>query len=447
MFVTSLKFKELLDRFYNQSTFDFMILFVSSFDYADNHIIRWVVDNAKRIDKITGERICFFYFTEERYNNNEPWASPISKWVEKELPLFSIGAKATEETATDICHFFKIERTMLPAFILIGKDVWAEPQLLPISGYEDFEAFLTPLNILHAYIEDYNEIYHTLKEDVDMDEEKIHHKRIERNIWELTTRVFELKAELLAIELKEENDEEIRRFKQGEIFRYREERERLEDKLYQERNLPAVKDRWQSIKRRTASRINDALHCWEGYDIIEAIDSGFYTEAIICIWKHATQRGRWPSAIYENIRKSVLEKNFDIFISCKSEDYNKARKLQSFLKDHNYNPFLADTSILELGNVHQTALIGEVLDICQTMIVLTTNVEYLNTPYVYAEWTAFVNDMNTGRKANAKLFNIIAPSIDIKKLPMWLRDKQCFTIEGYEDEILPFLSRKKFFSL
>lgn len=109
------------------------------------------------------------------------------------------------------------------------------------------------------------------------------------------------------------------------------------------------------------------------------------------------------------------------------------------MKDHNYNPFLADTSIRELGNVHQTALIGEVIDVCQTMIVFTTKEEYLTTPYVYAEWTAFINDMNMGRKPKGKLFNIIGPSINIKALPTWLRDKQCFTTEGYEGEILNFL--------
>lgn len=443
MLVTSLGIEELLDRFRHQSTFDFMILFVSSFDYADNHIIRWVVDNAKRIDKITGERICFFYFTEEQSNMrgmfDEQRTSPISKWVEGGFPLFSIGARATEGTATDICRTFRIERTMLPAFILIEKDSRVNPQLYPVSRYEDFEAFLTPLNILHSYIEDYKEIYHALEGDID--EENLCHKKIERRIWELSTEILELKTELLKIELQQEDDEEIRRFKEREISRHHAERERMEDKLYQTRNLPApeIKYNWERIRRKTIGRLNEALHCWEGDDIIEAVDSGFYTEAILSIWNHATQRGDWPSVIYENIRRSVLEKRYNIFISCKSEDYDKARKLQTFLKNNGHHPFLADTSIREMGNVHQTALIGEVLNVCQTMIVLTTNVEYLNTPYVYAEWTAFINDMNTGKKKRARLFNVIDPDIDIKSLPQWLRDKQCFTTENYLEEILYFL--------
>ena len=59
MFVTPLNFEQVLGRFYNQSKYDLMLLIVSSFDGNDRAILKEIVDNAKKIDRIPGDRICF----------------------------------------------------------------------------------------------------------------------------------------------------------------------------------------------------------------------------------------------------------------------------------------------------------------------------------------------------------------------------------------------------
>jgi hypothetical protein len=74
------------------------------------------------------------------------------------------------------------------------------------------------------------------------------------------------------------------------------------------------------------------------------------------------------------------------------------------------------------------------------MIVFATNLDYIETPYVSAEWHTFVNDINTGHKPNAKIVTILSPDIDVHYLPAWLRDKQCFTTENYKDSLLHFLN-------
>lgn len=85
MHVTSLNFKEILTRFYNQENYDFLLLFVSSFDGSDREILRKIVDNANRIDRITGSQICFFYFIEGRYD----WMNErLTKWI-KEIPSYA----------------------------------------------------------------------------------------------------------------------------------------------------------------------------------------------------------------------------------------------------------------------------------------------------------------------------------------------------------------------
>ena len=154
MFVTPLNFNQVLERFYHQDKYELLLLFVSSFDGNDITIIREIVNNAKRIDRITGNRICFFYFVKETYDcMNEK----LVRWV-KDLPdwesLYGEGVSVTMETADDICGHFGVLRSNLPAFILINKYRQEEPQILSIHEYHDFESFLTPLNILHSYIED-----------------------------------------------------------------------------------------------------------------------------------------------------------------------------------------------------------------------------------------------------------------------------------------------------
>ena len=68
MFVTPLRFDQVLERFYCQYEYDLMLLFVSSFDGNDRSILRTIVDNAKRIDRITGDKMCFFYFIKDSYD-------------------------------------------------------------------------------------------------------------------------------------------------------------------------------------------------------------------------------------------------------------------------------------------------------------------------------------------------------------------------------------------
>ena len=154
MFVTPLNFKEVLDRFYHQRKYELMLLFVSSFDGNDRIILNEIVNNARRIDRIIGKGICFFYFIQAIPRDmNESlvrWVRNISDW----RPLYGEGISVTMDTADDICQHFGILRSYLPAFILVGKDRRSEYQLFSIHEYQDFERFLTPLNILHSFIED-----------------------------------------------------------------------------------------------------------------------------------------------------------------------------------------------------------------------------------------------------------------------------------------------------
>ena len=51
--------------------------------------------------------------------------------------------------------------------------------------------------------------------------------------------------------------------------------------------------------------------------------------------------------IIERLNKRVEEEGFDVFISCKSQDYKKAYEVYNYLYDNGHKPFLADPVLRE----------------------------------------------------------------------------------------------------
>ncbi|WP_254029202.1 hypothetical protein [Bacteroides ovatus] len=85
-----------------------MFLFVSSFDYNDKNIVKEIVDNARRIDRLTGTEICFFYFVEERneIETTNTATDDLMYWimnVKDRGPMYGAGINVTIETADNIC--------------------------------------------------------------------------------------------------------------------------------------------------------------------------------------------------------------------------------------------------------------------------------------------------------------------------------------------------------
>ena len=435
MFVTTLKFSEVLERFYEENKYDFLLLFVSSFDGKDKEILKQIVDNAKRIDKITGERICFFYFIQDSFDSMNQkltrWVRNLSNWQ----PLYGEGVSVTMETSDDICGHFGILRSYLPAFILVPKDRREEPQIISVKDYQDLESLLSPLNTLNSYLFDRYRIIsdYECKKQNTITQETIEKRRKQRISWSGTIQYLERKKARAGMDCTR-FDSEIQKLQKN-----------LEDypELHAEDVEGSVEypvQRLLEIKDLAINRLDITLNSHEGGWLVEQVENASgYSNAVLKIWNLVRTRGVRISRIVEYIRNEIYERGFDVFISCKSQDYAQARGVYEYLKTNGFKPFLADHTLKEIGVDQYTAVIGEVINVCKNMVVFTTNVDYLDTPYVHAEWHAFINDMNTGHKPNARLVNVLSPDIDIHKLPGWLRDKQCFTTENYRDDLLLYL--------
>lgn len=140
----------------------------------------------------------------------------------------------------------------------------------------------------------------------------------------------------------------------------------------------------------------------------------------------------------QELKSKIETHDFDIFISCKSEDYVSANELFIFLEENDFKPFLADPYMREFGHDLYDDAIREVIGICDTMIVYATDAAYLSAPKVHEEWSIFSSEITTGRK-NGKLLTVVSPSIRPDDLPIGLHHLECFTTDKYKDSLIPYV--------
>lgn len=135
-----------------------------------------------------------------------------------------------------------------------------------------------------------------------------------------------------------------------------------------------------------------------------------------------------------------MKMNYDIFISCKSEDYPVARKVYQYLRDQKYSVFLADTELRKKGNAEYGKIIDEALDYATHMIIIASKSEFIRSPYVQSEWRTFIEEKRTGRKTG-NIITII-DGFQINSLPISLRQFESFDFNSYT-EICAYLPLEK----
>lgn len=316
MFITPLKFEEVLNRFYHQRKYELMLLFVSSFDGNDRIILKEIVDNAKRIDRIIGKGICFFYFIQDNNSQSdmnkslERWVRNISDW----RPLYGEGIRATMETADDICRHFGILRSYLPAFILVGKDRIPRYQLLTIHEYQDFERFLTPLNILHSYIEDKDSL-------ISQNEHQSGYLPISQN---------------------------------PDSFPSKDQEEADDFSL-------SLLDNLETIQQKAIKKLDMALGPSDGKRIIQLLNTpNGYSEAVWSIMQLINQRPIIDSTFSQGKITDKTETDYKIFISYKRIDKDKVFKIKDIIEDSTMQKCWIDLDGIESDAQFATVIINAI---------------------------------------------------------------------------------------
>ena len=130
--------------------------------------------------------------------------------------------------------------------------------------------------------------------------------------------------------------------------------------------------------------------------------------------------------------------DYDVFISCKSDDYKYAEELYDFLRANHIHAFLASKELRNLGESAYRKAISKALQAATHCIVLASRPEYVESKWVEYEWDVFLNAMLSGYKKDGQLMTIIK-GFDVHELPIDFCKYESFTIDNYKSRILTYV--------
>ncbi len=136
----------------------------------------------------------------------------------------------------------------------------------------------------------------------------------------------------------------------------------------------------------------------------------------------------------QNITANSYNGIYDVFISCKSEDYPYGRMVYDYLTQKGVKVFLADTELRKQGIANYGNVIDSALDSSKHLIVVTTSSNYTKlkfSPYVYYEWHTFSEEVRSGRKTG-NIMTVVRDKSIVKSLPIAIRNVQSFSFEEYQ---------------
>lgn len=136
---------------------------------------------------------------------------------------------------------------------------------------------------------------------------------------------------------------------------------------------------------------------------------------------------------------------YDVFISCKSEDYEDAAKIHEYLNRNGVKAFLASQDLRSIGESEYRDAITEVIRQAYHMIVFASRPEYVDTTWVKYEWDLFMiaslNHLKRGQLLT------VLKGIRPKDINLALLRYQSFDFNSYEAELLDYVqtpqSRKR----
>ena len=136
---------------------------------------------------------------------------------------------------------------------------------------------------------------------------------------------------------------------------------------------------------------------------------------------------------------------YDIFLSCKSEDYELAEEVYFFLRNNGFRTFLSSKELRRMAIADYMEAISSALDSASHLIVLANKKEYVTSTWVKYEWSTFLNEILSNRK-NGQIMTLLS-GLAVKDLPIQLRKFESFSLQNYKQSILPYLGKPYSFAI
>ena len=460
-------------------------------DSKDQEIYQYLYNNRKRIDRATGDDIYFIYPVESSLIDGtknqvllrDEEAFPFNHLHKEDRHILSDGI--LDAIYEECPKLFNFDHHKLPGLILIRKTGDYFPQLVPIKSVKDIDLYIDAFGIVTSYKRDhstYLEKINSSKDNVkEVFEEKLdilNHDMSERfsqlevsretlleNITSLLRnnnvdkadiehfhRTQNTKKALSILRHKYANLQQSTELNDlARAIRQLQQRDTLQEEIdeLQSRIKTAVSEKdiaeWKqklsdafSLSAYKLSRILLSTEAAERVLSMSVFPCRDLQKAYFNIIQDINQRSLEIKNRLNDISEKLDSIGYDIFISCKSEDYKSAHELHEFLLNNGHRPFIADIALREVGTDRYGDLIRQVIDRCQHLIVFATNIEYIKTEYVKHEWTLFYDEVMAGRK-QGRLFAVLPTLNCMPELPIEFRNTQCFEISSFKETILDFL--------
>lgn len=472
---------------FDTTNFQYIMTCLIGLESNQQEIYKYIWEKKKIIDRATGDKIAFIYPVEGKLISHsqhpvflkEKEATPFMSLNEGEK--YILPEKISDAIFDECPRLLDFDHNQLPGIVVIGRESDGFPQFYHFDSIREFDLYLGAIVIIDSFVRDYskykkellsynnrekkenleNQLSILLKEKNDrfkdasvdfkslipdiasaligkeVNEEDVNKVYRRQNLWklmkELTQRYPQLrdssdvkclckKARVMQQCLSLEN-------KIADI------RARMEDAIPQE-NIDALHKKIGDIKSSWRAKLTKIV--LDEQDAEHFLDTSHSANSLFELCRFINDRSRKILNRINSFYETLNTLGYDIFISCKSEDYHAAHSLYDFLLKNGCKPFLADYSLREVGTDRYGELIRQVIDRCSHMIVFATNIDYISTEYVRHEWTLFYDEIMAGRK-KGKLFAVIPSLKSITDLPVEFRNTQCFEIDSFDQSIMDFV--------
>ena len=134
-------------------------------------------------------------------------------------------------------------------------------------------------------------------------------------------------------------------------------------------------------------------------------------------------------------RAAFATRKARVFISARKADYKYAALVYRFLKSRGVSTFFSEESLPQLGSSDYRREIDRALDNAEHMIVVTSSLENVQSPWVEAEWGLFINEKRSGRKPG-NIVTLAVGSLEPSDLPPSLR---YYEVIAFDPEQFPRL--------
>lgn len=128
---------------------------------------------------------------------------------------------------------------------------------------------------------------------------------------------------------------------------------------------------------------------------------------------------------------------YDVFLSCKSEDYKHAADIYDFLVANGKSVFFADKELDVVGDTEYQRVIEDALQESENLVLFASKPEYLTSRFVEHEWRLFVQGLLDNTR-NGNLV-VILEGIKASEIYYSLKKYQILNFENFEENLLKYV--------